>query len=104
MTRACLGRCRYLAPAAALLWLGCAAGPRAALQPPPAVDLAAQRQAYDRGVSSFGRERYAEARQAWREAVRDGPLTPVGLKARRQLEKVDQVLRTLSEIDDEASR
>lgn len=72
---------------------------RAAPAPAPVVDIASQQKAYERGLKSFGEERYAEAQAAWEEAVRLGPGTPIGRKSQEHLKKVAGMLETLQELD-----
>lgn len=78
---------------------GCAAPKKPAPAPVQAAgSQAAQKRAYDRGVALFGEEKYEQARRAWKEAVSLGPATPVGRKAKDNLDKVETILRSLQEI------
>jgi TolA-binding protein len=103
-----------LALASSLGLAGCAHAPRrpapAGKARPPsetrspqpqakAVDAAAQKTAYDLGMKCFSEEKYAEAAQAWQEAVRQGPSTPLGRKSQENLRKTNQMLKTLQEIE-----
>jgi Tfp pilus assembly protein PilF len=85
---------------------GCARAPRRSEPPPPplAVDDQAQKEAFQSGLDYFGREQYAEARDAWRKAARLGPDTALGRKAREHLTKVERMLASLREIDDDQTR
>lgn len=67
-------------------------------------DEAAQRSAYELGVRRFAQEKYVEARAAWREAVRLGPRTALGGKSLEHLKKLDRMLATLAEIQQDAAR
>lgn len=71
--------------------------------PPPLVDAAAQEAAYERGVGFFGRDKYLEAREAWRDAVRLGPETALARKAREHLRKLERMLATLQEIQNDSA-
>lgn len=72
---------------------------RAHRAPPARVDLDGQRRAYERGVAHFGEDKFAEAREAWLEAVRRGPETELGRKARENLAKVENILKSLRELN-----
>lgn len=67
-------------------------------QPPKVVDTKAQQQQYDRGVQAYSQEKYEEAKAAFQRAIDIGPKTELGLKARENLKKVLQVLKTVEEI------
>src|SRR4051812_28435326 len=79
--------------------------PAAPTAPPPplVVDAAAQKAAYERGVGFFGREKYVEARAAWRDAVRLGPEPALAAKAREHLRKLERMLATLQEIQNDSA-
>ena len=66
--------------------------------PPPPADPEAQKKAYDQGEAYFGEEKYLEARKAWQEAVRLGPATLLAKKAQENLQKVDSILKSLKEL------
>lgn len=86
---------------AAVLVGGCAAAKKPAAAPAPvaANSQAAQKRAYDRGVALFGEEKYEQARRAWKDAVSMGPATPIGKKAKDNLDKVETILKSLQEIE-----
>lgn len=67
-------------------------------QPPKVVDTKAQQQQYDRGVQAYSQEKYEEAKAAFQRAIDIGPKTELGQKARENLKKVLQVLKTVEEI------
>lgn len=67
-------------------------------QPKP-VDAKAQQQFYDQGLQLYSRENYSEAKKAFQQAVQSGPNTSLGLKAQENIRKIDQVLRTLRELE-----
>lgn len=96
----------WMFPALLALVSGCvASAPKkvAAPSPPPRVQTAAeakaQQQAYDRGLAAFGKEDYVSARKAFAEAVRLGPATPLGRRAKENLQKVESILKNLRELD-----
>lgn len=65
----------------------------------PRVDAKAQQQAYDEGMRLYSEEKYREAKQAWQRAVRHGPATELGRKAQEHLQKTEQILQNLKEIE-----
>ena len=67
--------------------------------PAKPVDPVAQKQAYERGLTLYGEEKYAEAQKAWQESVRMGPNTPLGKKSQEYLQKVGSILQNLKEMD-----
>lgn len=72
--------------------------PESRPQPPKPVDTRAQQQYYDRGVQAYSLEKYEEAKEAFLRAIDIGPKTELAAKARENLKKVMQVLKTLDEI------
>lgn len=90
-----------------LLATGCASVPKAAppaTHPPkpvarPAVDTKAQQQFYDKGLQLYSQENYDEARNAFQQVVELGSNTALGLKAEENIRKIDQILKTLKEIE-----
>lgn len=62
-------------------------------------DPKAQQQAYDRGLKLFSRENYQAAQKAWKQAVRMNPKSAVGKKSSQNLRKVEQILQSLREIE-----
>jgi TolA-binding protein len=72
--------------------------PSARPQPKP-VDAKAQQYYYDRGLQQYSKENYDEAEEAFEQAVENGPNTPLGQKAKENLKKVQQILKTLEEIE-----
>ena len=91
-----------------LLATGCASAPKAAppatTHPPkpvarPAVDTKAQQQFYDKGLQLYSQENYDEARNAFQKVVELGANTALGLKAEENIRKIDQILKTLKEIE-----
>lgn len=64
-----------------------------------AVDpLVQQQQYYDRGVQEYSREKYQEAQTLFQRVVDLNPDTELGLKARENLKKTQQILKTLDKI------
>lgn len=57
-----------------------------------------QKQYYDLGLQLYSKESYKEARQAFQTVVDHGPNTTLGLKAQENITKIDQVLKTLEDI------
>ncbi len=63
------------------------------------VDAKAQQQYYDLGLQHYSKENYGEAKKAFKEVIELGPNTKLGLKAKENLKKIDQILKTLEEIE-----
>jgi Tfp pilus assembly protein PilF len=90
----------------ALLFPACATAPPPAPAAKPArqqaktVDAKAQREYYDRGLQSYSQENYRDAREAFQQAVEYGPNTALGIKAKENLKKTEQILKTLKELED----
>jgi TolA-binding protein len=63
------------------------------------VDPVAQQQYYDQGLQQYSKDNYGEAKAAFRQVVDLGPNTTLGLKAKENLKKIDQILKTLEEIE-----
>lgn len=93
--------------AAFLLVAGCTTWPTASPPPPKPisrprpkpVDVKAQRQYYDQGLQLYSKENYGEAKEAFEQVVDLGPNTALGTKARENLKKIQQILKTLEEIE-----
>lgn len=66
---------------------------------PKSGDSRAQKQFYDLGVQHYSKENYNEARSAFQQAVDLGPDTMLGQKAQENLRKIQQILKTLEEIE-----
>jgi TolA-binding protein len=67
-------------------------------QPKP-VDLKAQQRYYDLGLKYYADEDYSEAKKAFQQAIENGPDSSLAIKARENLLKTEQVLRTLRELE-----
>lgn len=67
--------------------------------PPKPVDTAAQQRLYDIGMKCYTEEKYEEAKRNWQKAIQMGPATPVASKAKENLKKTEQILKTLKEIE-----
>lgn len=65
---------------------------------PKVVDTKAQQLNYDRGVQAYSKEDYEEARAAFQRVIDLGPKTELASKAKENLKKVMQVLKTVDEI------
>lgn len=65
---------------------------------PHSVDAKAQQKQYDLGLQQYSREDYEEAKKSFEQVIELGPGTALGVKAKENLKKIDQVLKTLEEI------
>ncbi len=63
------------------------------------VDAEAQRQYYDLGLTYYVEEKYGEAKNAFQLVIENGADTALGVKARDDLKKTIQALKTLKEIE-----
>ena len=63
------------------------------------MDPQAQQRYYDLGMKYYTEENYVEAKKAWQQVLQYGPNTPMADKARENLKKTDQVLKTLQEME-----
>ena len=66
---------------------------------PRQVDAKAQQQFYDQGLKLYSREKYREAKKAFQQAVQNGPRTSLGVKSQENIRKIDQILKTLEELE-----
>ncbi len=66
---------------------------------PQHIDPRAQQQHYDEGLQQYSKDNYGEAKAAFQEVVDLGPNTTLGLKAKENLKKIDQILKTVEEIE-----
>jgi outer membrane protein assembly factor BamD (BamD/ComL family) len=62
-------------------------------------DARAQQQYYDLGLQQYSKDNYGEAKASFQQVVDLGPNTTLGLKAKDNLKKIDQILKTLEEIE-----
>jgi TolA-binding protein len=100
--------------ASALLVMGPACGAKKAPEIPPptpvkkqsparvqptAADLKAQQRHYDLGLRYYADENYEQAKKSFQQVIERGPDSSLGLKARENLLKTEQVLRTLKEME-----
>jgi TolA-binding protein len=58
-----------------------------------------QKQHYDQGLEQYSREEYQEAKKSFERVIALGPNTDLGLKAKENVRKIDQILKTLKEIE-----
>ena len=72
-----------------------------AQKPPEAPAKLSQQQYYNLGMKYYSQEKYAEAKQAWQMVVKLGKRTALANKARENIKKTDQILKTLKEISGE---
>jgi TolA-binding protein len=63
------------------------------------VDAKAQQHYYDLGLQQYSKENYGKAKEAFQQAVEFGPNTALGLKAQENLKKIQQILKTLEELE-----
>jgi Tfp pilus assembly protein PilF len=63
------------------------------------VDAKAQQRYYDLGLQQYSKEDYDDAEESFEQAVAYGPNTALGQKARENLKKVRQILKTLEEME-----
>ena len=54
---------------------------------------------YDIGLQHYSKERYTRARKAFQRVIDMGPSTTLGQKARENLKKIQQIEKTLQEIE-----
>jgi len=62
------------------------------------VDPKAQQKLYDLGLKHYAAEQYAEANEAWQQVIKLGPDTPLAIRARENIQKAKQILKTLEEM------
>ena len=78
--------------------------PKATPKPPvtktPAIpgETTSQQTYYDMGMRYYSQEKYAEAKKAWERVIKLGRRTPLADKARENIKKTDQILKTLKEM------
>jgi TolA-binding protein len=70
----------------------------ARVQPKP-VDPQAQQRYYDLGLTYYADEDYPKAQKAFQQAIEYGPNSALGIKARENLLKTEQILKTLRELE-----
>ncbi len=74
-------------------------GSTASRPPAKPVDVRAQQDHYDQGLKYYSREKYDEARKAFQRVVDLGPNTSLGQKAQENLRKIQQIMKTVEEIE-----
>ncbi|MDH4161790.1 MAG: hypothetical protein OEW15_03755 [Nitrospirota bacterium] len=62
-------------------------------------DARDQQHYYDIGLQHYSKENYDRAKRAFQHVVDMGPSTPLGLKAQENLKKIQQIEKTLQEIE-----
>ena len=86
-----------------LVMAGCATWPKSFPFKPSSrqqsVDAKAQKRHYDQGLQQYSKDNYGEAKNSFQQVVDLGPNTPLGLKAQENLKKLEQILKTLEEIE-----
>lgn len=91
-----------LCGAALLGAAGCAStrnAPAASRSQQKPVDVKAQQQYYDLGLQQYSKENYGEARKAFQMVVELGPKSALGTRAQENLRKIQQILKTLEEME-----
>lgn len=83
-----------------LLVAGCGLFARTPVKQPeqPRVDIKAQQLYYDQGLKHYSRENYRAAQESFQKVVDNGPTTTLGLKAQENLKKLQQILKTIENI------
>ena len=66
-----------------------------------AVDPKAQQQYYDLALKYYTEENYKQAKKLFQQVIQSGPSTTLGMKARDNLKKTEQILKTLKEMEDD---
>ncbi len=99
-------RSLFLCSMTLLAMSGCAGLGKASPPPKPAVrpqarpvDAKAQQHYYDVGLQQYSKENYGKAKEAFQQAVEFGPNTELGVKAQENLKKIQQILKTLEELE-----
>lgn len=59
------------------------------------VDPKAQQRFYDQGLQHYSKEKYELAREAFRKVVEISPNNNLGVRAKENLVKINQILKTL---------
>jgi len=59
---------------------------------------AEQQKYYNTGMRYYSQEKYVEAKKAWQTVIKLGRKTDLAEKARENIKKVDQILKTLKEM------
>jgi len=68
---------------------------------PPAkktTTLTSQQKYYNMGMNYYSQEKYKEAKEAWEKVIKLGKRTALASKARENIKKVEQILKTLEEL------
>lgn len=71
--------------------------PKTATLPPPG-ESTSQQAHYDLGMRYYAHEKYEEAKKAWERVIKLGKRTALAEKARENIKKVNQILKTLKEM------
>jgi hypothetical protein len=108
LTRVNLVRNLLISSMALLALAGCAGlgkwkaspSPKPAARPQAKpVDPKAQQHYYDIGLQQYSKENYGKAKEAFQQVVDFGPNTALGEKAQENLKKIQQILKTLEELE-----
>lgn len=66
--------------------------------PQTPVETNPQQKYYNMGMRYYAQEKYNEAKKAWQRVIKLGKRTDLADKARENIKKVDQILKTLKEM------
>jgi hypothetical protein len=64
----------------------------------PLGESTTQQKYYDMGMRYYSQEKYDDAKKAWQRVIKLGKRTDLANKARENIKKVDQILKTLKEM------
>jgi hypothetical protein len=67
--------------------------------PEQIIEQKTQQNYYDLGMKYYSEEKYAEAKKAWQMVLKLGKKTKLANKARENIRKTDQILKTLEGLD-----
>ncbi len=73
--------------------------PKKAEPPVQHVDIKAQQLYYDQGLQYYAQENYRAAQESFQRVVDNGATTSLGRKAQENLKKIQQILKTLENIE-----
>ncbi len=63
------------------------------------VDAKTQQRYYDLGLQYYSKEKYRRAKEAFQEVIEISPNNSLGLKAQQNIKKINQILKTVEEIE-----
>ena len=74
------------------------AAPKQPASKTPPGESISQQKYYDMGMRYYSQEKYTEAKKSWQKVITLGKRTALADKARENIKKVDQILKTLKEM------